>query len=106
MHNLSPAELKALLDSPAPPLVIDVREAEELDLAPFAGARHLPMMALMSGGFQALDREAPVVLLCHHGVRSEMGGRFLERNGFANVLHLSGGIDAWSLEIDPSVARY
>jgi rhodanese-related sulfurtransferase len=53
-----------------------------------------------------LNPGASIGVLCHHGVRSEMAARFLERSGFADVSHLGGGIEAWSEQIDPSIPRY
>jgi len=104
MRNLSPAELKSLLDQNQVRL-LDVRQAEELEIASIAGATHIPLNEL-PGRLGELDPAQPVVAMCHHGVRSEMAGRLLERNGFAQVAHLSGGIDAWSQAIDPSIPRY
>lgn len=104
MRNLSPAELKALLDAQSVEL-LDVRSAEELAIARLSGARHIPLDELPAR-LAELDPQTPIALLCHHGVRSEMAGRLLERNGFASVAHLSGGIDAWSQAIDPTVPRY
>ncbi len=104
MRNLSPEELKSLLDRGQVQL-LDVRQPEELEIAHIAGALHIPLGEL-SGRLGELDPARAIVALCHHGVRSEMAGRVLERNGFAHVAHLSGGIDAWSQEIDPTVPRY
>lgn len=104
MRNLSPEELKSLLDQGQVRL-LDVRQAEELEIASIAGALHIPLNEL-PGRLGELDPAQPVVAMCHHGVRSEMAARVLERNGFAQVAHLSGGIDAWSQAIDPSIPRY
>ena len=104
MRNLSPAELKSLLDQNQVRL-LDVRQAEELEIARIEGATHIPLNEL-PGRLGELDPAQPVAALCHHGVRSEMAGRLLERNGFTQVTHLSGGIDAWSQAIDPSIPRY
>jgi rhodanese-related sulfurtransferase len=104
MQNLSPQELKTLLDQGQARL-LDVRQAEELEIAHIAGATHIPLNEL-PGRLAELDPKQPVVALCHHGVRSEMAGRILERNGFTHVAHLSGGIDAWSQAVDPTVPRY
>jgi len=104
MRNLSPEELKPLLDRKQVCL-LDVRQPEELAIARIEGAVHIPLNELPAR-LGELDRTRPVVALCHHGVRSEMAGRLLERSGFADVAHLSGGIDAWSLAVDPAVPRY
>ncbi|MBV8062282.1 MAG: sulfurtransferase, partial [Nevskia sp.] len=90
MRNLSPQELKSLLDQGQARL-LDVRQTEELEIARIEGALHIPLNEL-PGRLGELDPAQPVVAMCHHGVRSEMAGRILERNGFAQVAHLSGGI--------------
>ena len=104
MRNLGPEQLKALLEAGSA-VLLDVRQPEELEIACIAGAVHIPLNEL-AARMGELDRGRPVVALCHHGVRSELAGRLLERNGFADVSHLSGGIDAWSRTVDPSVPRY
>ena len=104
MRNLEPQQLKTLLDEGKVTL-LDVRQSEELEIAHIHGAIHIPL-AELPARLSELDPERPIVALCHHGVRSEMAGRQLERNGFAHVAHLTGGIDAWSRVIDPSVPRY
>lgn len=104
MRNLAPEELKTLLDSGSS-VLLDVRMAEELEIASLPGAVHIPLNELPAR-MSELNPAAPIVVLCHHGVRSEMAGRLLERNGFVDVSHLSGGIDAWSQDIDPQIPRY
>lgn len=104
MKTMTVAELKTRLDQDPLPL-LDVRTAEELAVAALPGALHIPMQELPTR-FGELDPQTPIAVLCHHGVRSEMAGRFLERNGFAEVYSVAGGIDAWSAEIDPGIPRY
>ena len=53
-----------------------------------------------------LDRETRIVFQCHHGIRSQQAAEYFRREGFRNLSNLSGGIDAWSLLVDPSVPRY
>jgi rhodanese-related sulfurtransferase len=104
MRSLDPWQLKAMLDAGSAQL-LDVRQPEELLIARLDGAVHIPLNEL-AHRIGELDRNRPVVAFCHHGVRSEMAGRLLERNGFGDVAHLSGGIDAWSQTVDPSLPRY
>lgn len=104
MKTMTVAELKTRLDQ-APLPLLDVRTAEELAIAALPGVLHIPMQELPAR-LGELDPASPIAVLCHHGVRSEMAGRFLERNGFAEVYSVAGGIDAWSAEIDPGVPRY
>lgn len=104
MKILTATDLKARLDA-APLTVLDVRTEEELAIAAIPGVRHIPMQELPAR-FGELNAAEPIAVLCHHGVRSEMAGRFLERNGFAEVYSVGGGIDAWSADVDPTVPRY
>ena len=91
------------------PVVLDVREDWELRLAtlqlPQAELVHIPMGQLVAR-LAELDRERPLRVLCHHGGRSQQCALFLERQGFADVANVAGGIDAWSALIDPAVPRY
>lgn len=104
MRNLSPLELKPLLEAGSV-VLIDVRQAEELAIASVPGALHIPLNELPAR-LGELPKDRPLVAMCHHGVRSEMAGRLLERSGYTDVAHLVGGIDAWSQQIDPAVPRY
>ncbi|NKF21457.1 rhodanese-like domain-containing protein [Solimonas marina] len=85
--------------------VVDVREADEVAYAPLDGAVHIALQTLPQR-LSELDRHAPLAMLCHHGMRSEMAARFLEQNGYTDVANIVGGIDAWSAVIDPGVPRY
>ena len=104
MRHLKPAELKSLLDSGQVRL-LDVRTPDEVALAALPGSVNIPMSE-MPARLGELDPAAAIVVICHHGTRSEMAGRFLERNGFTEVSHLAGGIDAWSQQVDAAVPRY
>ena len=104
MPDMTVQELKARL-SDGGLTVVDVRTAEELALASVPGAVHIPM-AELPARMGELNPAAPIAVLCHHGVRSQMAARLLERNGFSAVSSVGGGIDAWSVLIDASVPRY
>ncbi|MEJ6007508.1 rhodanese-like domain-containing protein [Paucibacter sp. AS339] len=102
-------ELRTLCQSAQPPLLLDVREPWEAQLASIRvdGVRSLLMpMGQVSARFEELDPTQPVVCYCHHGVRSLQVVAFLQRAGFESVYNLAGGIDAWSNEVDPAVPRY
>ncbi|HWZ27714.1 MAG TPA: molybdopterin-synthase adenylyltransferase MoeB [Gemmatimonadales bacterium] len=86
-------------------LVVDVREAHELGMAPFPEAIHIPLRQLPAR-LTELDPHTPLVTLCHHGQRSLRAREILVAAGFNNVRSLAGGIDAWSREIDAAVPRY
>lgn len=105
MKEISVQDLQEQQRSRPDLVIVDVRTAEELALAALPGALHLPMHELPAR-WGELNPHAPIAVLCHHGVRSEMAARFLERNGFSDVSSVAGGIDAWSQTIDPAVPRY
>lgn len=105
MKQISVTQLQEQQRSDPGLVLIDVRTAEEVSLASLPGARHIPLQELPAR-LGELDARAPTALLCHHGARSEMAARFLERNGFENVSNVTGGIDAWSLHVDSQVPRY
>lgn len=85
--------------------LLDVREPYEWRIARIEGARLIPL-AQLGARLQELDRDRDIVLYCHHGFRSLTAGEFLVAQGFPRVWNLSGGIDRWSAEVDPSVATY
>lgn len=91
------------------PIVLDVREPHELQLASVKpegfALRTLPMGSIPAR-LAELDPTQPVACLCHHGMRSMQVASFLESHGYAYVANIAGGIDAWSTEVDPSIARY
>ena len=103
MQTLSPAQLQQKMAEGVPAL--DVRQPEEIALAAIPGTLNIPMSELPAR-LADLNPAAPIAVLCHHGMRSEMAARFLEKNGFGEVFNLAGGIDAWSTELDSSVPRY
>jgi rhodanese-related sulfurtransferase len=88
----------------APPLV-DVREEFEYELARVEGARLLPLSRFDEWA-PSLDPEEELVFMCHHGIRSAQVCAFLARAGFGRLHNLAGGIDLWSIEVDPAVPRY
>ena len=105
--HISATQLRdRLADASAkPPLLLDVRRADEVAFAPFKGALHIPMNEIPAR-MGELDPATPIVAICHSGVRSMQVARFLDAQGFAELFNLTGGIDAWSVEVDPSVPRY
>jgi rhodanese-related sulfurtransferase len=103
--QLTPTELKARLDRGEALTVVDVREPWELAVCALPGARHIPMRDIPAQVAQ-LPRDQDIVVLCHHGVRSQYVASFLERLGFERLHNLAGGIDAWAKDVDPSMAKY
>jgi len=102
--SITPRELAAL-DPAQRPTLIDVREPWEFQLAHLEGAELKPLGQIGQWG-PTLAKDAQYVIMCHHGSRSAMACQMLQRFGVDNVLNLEGGIDAWTITVDPSVRRY
>jgi rhodanese-related sulfurtransferase len=105
VREITAAELAARRDAGEEPLVLDVREAWELEIARLAGARHIPMNEIPAR-LGELDPQAEVIVLCRSGGRSMQVAQFLERRGFRDAVNLAGGILAWSRDVDPTICVY
>ncbi|MFC4160513.1 rhodanese-like domain-containing protein [Chitinimonas lacunae] len=107
MEVLTPTELAAwLADASRPrPLLLDVREPWEFDRCRIDGAINVPMQTIPER-MQELDEAAPIVAICHHGMRSYQVASYLERAGFETLYNLSGGVAAWADQVDPAMPRY
>lgn len=107
MQQISPVQLAAWLAdaSREPPLLLDVREPWEFEMCHLAGAKHLPMHTVPAR-LNEVEDGRDVVVICHHGGRSMQVAMFLERNGFAAVHNLMGGVDGWAQDVDPAMRRY
>jgi adenylyltransferase/sulfurtransferase len=104
-RTITVEQLAAELRRTAPPVLLDVREPWEAELVSIPGSVLIPLGELPHR-IAELDSDADLVLYCHHGTRSDRALQFLERLEFTNVRHLTGGIDAWSVKVDPSAPRY
>lgn len=105
IREVSVGELKARRDRGDPPVVVDVREDWELQLARIPDVLHVPMNQVPER-LGELSREAEIVVMCHAGGRSMRVAHFLAGQGFTNVANLTGGISAWSQEVDATVPQY
>ncbi|MBS0395702.1 MAG: sulfurtransferase [Proteobacteria bacterium] len=105
VREVTPAEFVATLAARPSTLLLDVREAWELEIASVPGAVHVPMSDIPAR-LAELDRGRDVVVLCRSGGRSLSVARFLEAQGYPSVANLSGGILAWARDVDPSLATY
>jgi rhodanese-related sulfurtransferase len=103
--EIDPSTLKDRLASDDPPLVLDVREPWEIDIAALPDVLPIPLHEL-AGRVADVPRDRPVAVMCHHGGRSAQATAWLRQQGFARVMNVAGGIDAWARTIDPSVPRY
>ena len=107
MIEIRPEDLKAMLDRRDPLWLLDVRLPWEHDIARLPDDALIPLQELR----ERLDEVQPppgalLVAYCHHGVRSLSAAALLREAGFPDALSLAGGIDRWSLAIDPAVPRY
>lgn len=89
-------------------VLIDVREPEELALARIAGSEAIPMQSIPAEiqHLEALADEKDLLFLCHHGVRSLQVAAWMREHGVENSFSVAGGIDRWSVDVDPNVPRY
>ncbi len=103
--ELSVQEVARILVEDPSVRLMDVREDFELRMASLPQAEHLTGEVadrMLAEG----NKEARYIFMCHHGVRSLSAAYFFAQNGFTNVASMAGGIDAWSVEIDPRIPRY
>ena len=108
MHGVTEAtasDVKVRLDRGEPLVLLDVRELQEWNYCQIEGAVFAPMSRFLQ--YMAdLDPDTPTVVYCHTGVRSVFVAAHLQNQGFADVVSMAGGIDAWSRDVDPTVPRY
>ncbi len=104
MKSMTVAELRAMRDAGKPFELFDVRPAGERERAKIEWARQLDRDG--QDYLFTLAEETVIVFHCHHGTRSRAAAEHFLKQGYTNVYNLEGGIDAWSLTVDPSVPRY
>lgn len=101
--EITPQDLRQRLDQVR---IVDVREPWEYQICRLAGAESIPMGEIPAALLHLDGDEKPLVVYCHHGVRSLRVANWLRQQGIEQVSSLQGGIDRWSLEIDAAVPRY
>jgi len=104
VKEISARELAVRMSHSAPAL-LDVREPWEYELCHLPGSLLIPLDQLPARVAE-LPEDRPLIVICHHGVRSLMAQQFLSRLGLVDVYNLTGGIAAWAHEIDPDMAVY
>jgi rhodanese-related sulfurtransferase len=104
--EITPADVKAKLDSGSAILMIDVREPEECRICRIDGSTLIPMRSIPQHLEELKEEGGQIVVFCHHGVRSLSVVDWLRRQGIENCTSMAGGIDLWSRRIDPAVPRY
>lgn len=104
-YEITPQELRQRQQRGEVLTLLDVREPKECQIASIAGCQQIPMGEIPAR-IQELDPDTHIVVYCHHGVRSLSVTDWLRKQGYENVQSMSGGIDRWALEIDPTLPRY
>ena len=104
MSSMSAPELAAHLQQ-ASPLLLDVREPWEFDICHIAGSNNLPMGQIPQR-VEELPDSGEIVVICHHGVRSQQVIRFLQGQMNASLINLDGGVDAWARQVDNDMPLY
>ena len=104
-RDLTPEQLRDLIAQGRTPRLIDVRNPAEFELCRLPGAELHPA-AQIADWIRELDPDQEILIYCHHGIRSLHAAMYLTARGFRRVMHLRGGLDAYSLRADPSVPRY
>lgn len=105
VKQLSATELKTRMQQEEKLFLLDVREPDEFAYAHIANSVLIPLNQVPKR-LGELDPQQEIVVICHHGMRSQQAANFLVQSGFVNITNLTGGIDAWSCNCDSSVRRY
>ncbi len=107
VNEISPQQCKAILSENSSVLFLDCREAHEYAYCRIEGSMLVPLSQFAGmAESQFPNKETACIIYCHHGVRSLNATFYLREQGYANVFSMHGGIELWSLDIDPSVPRY
>jgi len=104
--EITPTEVKRRLEAGEELSLIDVRELAEHQICQIDGATLIPMRDVSQQFDRLEEAPMPLIVFCHHGVRSLTVVSWLREQGLTDCLSMAGGIDAWSREVDPKVARY
>jgi len=105
--EISVADAAIRLRSEKPPLLLDCRTGDEHATARIAGAVLIPMHEIPGRIDELAGREhEPLIVHCHHGMRSLRVAQWLRDRGFTGAQSMAGGIAAWSEQVDPAVPKY
>lgn len=102
---VSPSELKAELDAGANLTLVDVREANELEISCLPNVIHIPLGEIQDR-LSEIPKSNDIVMICRSGGRSDKAGAVLISNGFENVRNLATGMNGWATTVDPSMSTY
>jgi rhodanese-related sulfurtransferase len=105
VKQLSATELKNKIQQEEKLFLLDVREPHEFKYAHIANSVLIPLNQIPNR-LGELDPQQEIIVICHHGIRSQQAANYLVQSGYKNIANLTGGIDAWSCNCDSSVRRY
>ena len=105
VKQLSATELMNKIQQNEKLFLLDVREPHEFQYAHITDSILIPLNQIPNG-LDDLDPQQEIVVICHHGMRSQQAANYLVQSGYKNIANLTGGIDAWSCTCDSSVRRY
>jgi rhodanese-related sulfurtransferase len=108
-REISPEDLREIMARPGPRefRLIDVREEDEFQICRLDWAELIPLSQLSEQAPRRLvDKDRPLVVYCHHGMRSQHACEWLRRAGYDHVYNLTGGIEAWAERVEPDMRRY
>ena len=106
MQQMTPTQLREYLERvETPPLLLDVRENWEFEICSIDNSLLIPM-GQIPAKLDQIDSDQEIVVICHHGIRSANVCRYLEHQGYEQMINLSGGVDAWAKDIDINMAVY
>jgi rhodanese-related sulfurtransferase len=106
VNEITAPQLAAALEDGAPPLLLDVRTEQERAVATIEPSTHIGLDEFLARVPAEIPRDADVVVYCHSGMRSMQAAMWMLGNGWTRVRNLAGGIDAWSVTVDPEMPRY
>jgi len=106
MIEKTPTEIKSLLENiNNKAIILDVREEWEYDICHIEGSILIPM-GKITERIGELNKEDLTIIVCHHGIRSRMVGKYLVGLGFSNIINLTGGVDLWAKDVDTNMEKY
>ena len=106
MIEKTPTEIKSLLkNTNNKAIILDVREEWEYDICHIEGSILIPM-GKITERIGELNKEDLTIVVCHHGIRSRMVGKYLVGLGFNNIINLTGGVDLWAKDVDTDMKKY
>ncbi|MBL6919500.1 MAG: hypothetical protein ISR41_03240 [Puniceicoccaceae bacterium] len=103
--EISASEADILRNNNKDAVFLDVREHSELAICRIEGALHIPMGEVPERQ-ETLPQDIPLIVFCHHGMRSLNVVKYLETKGFENAINLAGGIHAWAVDVNPKITQY